>query len=99
MRQVDLLMDAFHLFHWRNNTGSAKIGGRFVRYGYPGSSDWLGICPGGRFLAVECKRPQGGRLSELQRDFLGLVNRNGGVGIVADGVESLIKQLREAEVI
>jgi hypothetical protein len=99
MKDVDQVLSAYHIFHWRNNTGMTRIGKRFVRFGYPGSSDWLGICPDGRLLAVECKRPEGGRLTEQQRDFLDCVNRNGGVGIVATGVDSLIKQLKEAEVI
>jgi hypothetical protein len=57
MRDVDQVLSAYHIFHWRNNTGVTRIGRRFIRFGYPGSSDWLGICPDGRFLAVECKRP------------------------------------------
>jgi hypothetical protein len=87
------------IFHWRNNTGAYKEGSRYIRYGAPGSSDIIGICPDGRFLAVECKRPRGGRLTEKQREFLGRVNAAGGVGIVATSVEELEKQLKERRVL
>jgi hypothetical protein len=100
MRMVDQALSAYYLPHHRNNVGAAKMGRRWVRYGWPGSSDYIGICPGsGRFLAVECKRPDGGRLSADQREWLDMINRNGGVGIVADGLDSLIRQLKGAGVI
>ena len=99
MEIVDQVLSAHHIFHWRNNTGAAKMGRRWVRYGYPGSSDWLGICPNGRLLAVECKAPKTGRLTEPQINFLDCINRHGGVAIVADGLDSLMKQLKEREVI
>jgi len=108
IRAVDAALTAFGIFHWRNNTGAVKYEGtqgkRFVRYGHPGSADILGVCPDGRFLAVECKRPKapgqpGGRLSALQNEFLTAVNKNGGVGIVVDGVDELEKQLDFEEVI
>lgn len=49
---------------WRNNSGAThterKDGSRgFVRFGRVGSADILGVLPGGRFLAVECKAPRG----------------------------------------
>jgi hypothetical protein len=99
MKDVDQVLSAYGIFHWRNNVGVTRIGKRFVRFGYPGSSDWLGICPDGRFLAVECKRPRGGRLTAKQRNFLDCINRYGGVGIVVTGVDSLMTKLKEAEVI
>jgi hypothetical protein len=43
----------------RQNSGVARIGGRFVRFGWPGCSDVLGQLKDGRLLAVECKRPRG----------------------------------------
>jgi hypothetical protein len=99
MRDVDQALSSFCIFHWRNNTGVTRMGRRFVRFGYPGSSDWLGICPDGRFLAVECKRPRDGRLTEKQKDFIECINRYGGVGIVVNGLDSLLGQLKERGVI
>jgi hypothetical protein len=80
--------------HWRNNTGTVMYKERPIRYGKTGSSDIIGVCPDGRFLAVECKRP-GGRLSAAQGGFLSGINACGGVGIVVDSVESLERQLKE----
>jgi hypothetical protein len=99
IRAVDEYLTVSGIQHWRNNTGAHVEGSRFIRYGKPGSSDFCGVCPGsGRFLAVECKRP-GGKLTEPQRDFLDMINRNGGVGIVVSSIESLEIQLKEAGVI
>jgi hypothetical protein len=99
MRIVDGFLTMRRIYHWRNNSGAYKDKARFIRYGKTGSSDFIGICPDGRFLAVECKRPNGGVLSAAQREFLDAVNRNGGVGIIASSVESLELQLKEAGVI
>jgi hypothetical protein len=58
------------IYHWRNSTGAVRIGpGRFIRFGKVGSLDIEGILPGGRFLAVEVKAPDG-RLSPEQKRFL-----------------------------
>ncbi len=83
----------------RNNSGVAKtLDGRPVRYGLGNdsarlnevfkSSDYIGIAPGGRFLAVEWK-PEGWRYmpgdahSKGQANFLARVNQLGGIGIFA----------------
>jgi hypothetical protein len=99
MKDVDQVLTAWNIFHWRNNTGVTRIGKRFVRFGYPGSADWLGICHDGRFLAVECKRPRGGRLTAKQTDFLDRIRRYGGVALVVTGVNDLLEKLKEAGVI
>lgn len=71
------------IFAWRNNTGSYKTPeGRFIRYGHVGSGDILGLLPDGRFLAVECKTPTGTQ-SEPQKVFQAMVERNGGVYVLA----------------
>lgn len=91
-------LQANKIYCWRNNTGCAKIKGSFVRYGFVGSSDILGICPDGRFLAVECKRTNGGVLSKEQVKFLEKIKLSGGVAIVANSLTSLINQLNENKV-
>ena len=78
------------IFCWRNNTGAAKTeDGRYVRFGLPGASDIIGIMPDGRFLAVECKRSVGGRLSPQQKVFLDRIREAGGVAVVATSLEDL----------
>ena len=82
------------LFVWRNNTGCYKRNGSFIHYGYLGSSDIIGILPDGRFLAVECKREKGGRLSEKQIEFLDTIKKNGGVAVCVNSVDELAKIIK-----
>jgi len=84
---------------WRNNTGAMrseyKGKSRFVRFSVPGCSDILGILPPlGRLLAVECKRP-GGKVSPAQQAFLGLVERAGGLAVVAYSLDDLASVMRD----
>lgn len=83
------------IFHWRQNSGAFKTrsGGWLKCCSIKGVSDILGILPDGRFLAVECKREGGGRLSPEQKEFLMNINANGGLGIVVHSVDELAKAL------
>jgi len=54
-----------------------------------GSSDLIGLTDKGRFLAVETKTPKG-RITEGQESFIDMVNRMGGIGIVARSVDDLV---------
>lgn len=87
-------LQAHNIYCWRNNTGACKAGSRFIRYGYKGSSDILGILPDGRFLAVECKRGKGGVVSDDQKVFLSKIAVNGGVAIVAHSLEDMTTALK-----
>jgi hypothetical protein len=65
---------------WNHPSGAVQIRpGKFMSFGLKGSSDILGLLPGGRFLAVECKAEHG-RLSPEQRQFLADVKALGGPG-------------------
>jgi hypothetical protein len=70
---------------WRNNSGMlrAEYKGkeRVVRYGFRGSSDILGIGPGGVLVCVECKTATG-RLSAYQHAFLQEIRERGGIAVV-----------------
>ena len=86
--------------HWRINSGALKTQrGCLVRFGAQGMADVYAIGPGGISIWIECKRPVGGILSEPQENFLDCINRNGGIGIVVNSIESLEQQLKEAGVI
>lgn len=86
--------------HWRINSGALRTErGGFIRFGSKGMPDLYAIGPAGISVWIECKRPKGGRLSEAQKEFLDCINRNGGIGIVVNSVESLETQLKEARVI
>lgn len=106
MKESSVVLDVqniiylYGLYCWRNNTGAQQTtGGRFIRFGKRGSADFIGVCPDGRFLAIECKRPSGGRISDWQKEFLGEVNRRGGVAIVVRSGTECLELLRERGVI
>lgn len=86
-----------HAVAWveRQNTGAAKVGGRFIRFGWRGCSDLLGMLKDGRLLAVEVKAP-GGRVRPEQAEFLSLVRRFGGVAFVARDCRDVSRELATA---
>lgn len=68
---------------WRQNTGAARIGSRFVRFGLPGQADLQGIiAPSGRALFIECKSARGVQ-SEVQRVFERFVVKHGAIYVLA----------------
>lgn len=84
LAQVKKYLSASGIFFFRCNTG--RRGG--VSFGIKGAPDIVGVLPGGRFLAVEVKAPDG-RLSPAQVDFLGEVEKQGGAAIVAHSLQEI----------
>jgi hypothetical protein len=78
----------------RFNTGAMEVDGRNVRFAFAGCSDILGQLKDGRFLAVEVKRPSG-MPTTAQVEFLGLVERSGGVAFVARGADDVFAVLND----
>ena len=76
----------------RQNTGAAQVGGRFVRFGWRGCSDVIGMLKDGRLLAVEVKAPSG-KLRAEQAEFLSLVRRFGGVAFMARSCRDVLDEL------
>lgn len=76
----------------RQNSGAAKVGNRFIRFGWPGCSDVIGMMRDGRFLAVEVKGPTGSLRPE-QTVFLEQVNQAGGLGFMARDCRDVFKAL------
>jgi len=66
----------------RMNSGAAKVGNRFIRFGFRGCPDVLGMLKDGRLLACEVKAPKG-RLRPEQAAFLEVVRAAGGLAFVA----------------
>jgi hypothetical protein len=60
--------------------------------GLRGVADVLGVLPGGRFLAIECKGPRG-RLTAEQAAFLENVVKAGGVALVVKDAKELEREL------
>ena len=57
-----------------------------------GVSDLL-VCCRGQFLAIECKREIGGRVSEEQKRFLHDVTVAGGSAMIARRLEDVIERI------
>ena len=76
----------------RQNSGAARIGSRFVRFGWPGCPDVLGQLKDGRFLGVEVKAPKG-RASPEQTLFLDRIRCAGGVAFVARDLRDVVREL------
>lgn len=74
------------IWGWRNNTGAVKTGKRFIKYGYPGSADFIGLF-NGRFLAIEFKS-KNGKQSIYQKEFEKNVTEKGGIYKVISDYES-----------
>ncbi|MFP4145893.1 MAG: VRR-NUC domain-containing protein [Phycisphaeraceae bacterium] len=78
---------------WRQNTGAApyrdaKGQKRLVRFGVPGQADLSGILPGGVRLEIEVKGPKG-RQSHEQQAFQRMIERFGGVYVLARSVQDV----------
>lgn len=76
----------------RMNSGAARIGSRFVRFGFKGCPDVLGQLKDGRLLGVEVKGPAG-RLRPEQAVFLQTIAAAGGVAFVARSCRDVMQQL------
>lgn len=67
----------------RIQSGLIKSGGRWIHMAPKGTPDFLGLCTHGRILAIECKRPKGGKETADQTAYLDDVRKFGGVAITA----------------
>jgi len=81
----------------RQNTGTAKVGNRFIRFGWPGCSDVIGQLRDGRFLAVEVKAPTG-KPSTEQSLFLARINQAGGLAFVARNCRDVLNNLKNSQI-
>lgn len=77
---------------WRNNVGVLPDrSGRPIRYGLgTGSSDLIGLCADGVFLAIEVKTATGS-VSPAQEAFIAAVVRRGGRAGVARSADDALR--------
>lgn len=91
---------AWHqILAFRVNSGQVLVANRngsprMIKLAPPGTADIIGMLPGGRFLAVECKTRKGKQTPE-QEEFEQRVLANGGVYVLARSSEDLEKALME----
>lgn len=84
---------------WRQNSGlyytpDGRGGWRRVRSAIPGAADITGLCHGGRRLEVECKTSTG-RQSEDQRTYQAVIERAGGLYVLARSAAEAVEAVRE----
>ena len=83
----------------RINTGCFVIGTganrRFIKTADAGTCDFEGYDNKGRFCAIECKRPVGGKLSPAQKWRIDDINAKGGVAFVAHSGQEALEQLKD----
>ena len=95
--EVKAIIKATGIQLQRINTGCFVIGTgrnrRFIKTADAGTCDFEGYDNRGRFVAIECKRPTGGRLSPAQRERIEDINRKGGGAIVAHSGDEAYLQL------
>ncbi|MFZ4539365.1 VRR-NUC domain-containing protein [Propionivibrio sp.] len=77
----------------RMNSGAARIGNRFVKFGFTGCPDVLGQLRDGRLLGVEVKAPKG-QLRPEQRIMLERINGAGGLGFIARNCKDVFTALQ-----
>ena len=88
------ILRSHNIFCWRQNTGAFKTqNGGFFRSSRAGVADIIGCLPDGRFLAIECKRQKGGKVSKAQNDFLLEVADNNGVALVVSDPAKFILEI------
>ena len=91
--QRDILdyLEACPKVRWvrRINTGAVRKGGRYIRFGFVGCSDVIGMLKGGRFFAVEVKKP-GEEPTPEQQQFIDMTNEGGGLAFWADSLDQVI---------
>ena len=80
---------------WRANVLAARMGDRFVHAGVPGQADLTGILPDGRRVEIEVKSERG-RQTKDQRNFQRMIERFGGVYVLARSVEDVERALKRA---
>ena len=78
----------------RMNSGAARMGGRFVRFGFKGCPDVLGQLRDGRLLGVEVKA-KAGRLRPEQAVFLERIRGAGGVAFVARDLRDVMREMEK----
>lgn len=80
---------------WRQNTGAALTKNGMVRFGVPGQADITGLLiPSGRRIEIEVKDAKG-RQRESQIKFQAMIEKSGGIYILARSVDDVWEELKD----
>ncbi len=97
MKEADLLklvldyLSATNILAFRLNTGCAKFGDRFVKFGVPGMSDVISFPRNYPFpVWIEVKSATG-RMSEYQKSFQALVESHRHRYVLARSLDDVIR--------
>jgi len=87
------------IYAWKNKNiptydPRTKAFRRLGKYEIRGVSDILGIMQDGRSLAIECKTGYN-KASEVQKEFIANIKKNGGIAFVAYGIDDVEKCLTQ----
>ena len=87
----------------RSNGGGGRVGARWVWFYRlfllgrepvsTGKADIVGMLDGGRFFALEVKRPKRGRASNDQREYLEAVASGGGIAATVRSFQDAKREL------
>lgn len=98
INEVRLVIKATGIKLQRINTGCFVVGSgrnrRYIKTADAGTCDFEGYDKHGRFVAIECKRPVGGRLSPAQAERIADINDKGGVAFVVTSGAQALETLR-----
>lgn len=91
-RQILDYLALHRYFHWRQNVGAAKHGGRFIRFGVKGLPDIFCVVKG-RLIGIEVKRDKVDQ-SKAQVEFQVALEHAGGKYCLARRLEDVIAALQ-----
>lgn len=94
MKRILATLQDLGVFAWRNHVGAVRIGGRYQRFGTPGSADIFAVV-NGRLVGIECKRLSTQRPTPEQAAWGRRLELAGGRYVVAWSVEMAIVPVLE----
>lgn len=94
VQQIKQIINMTGIKLQRINTGSFYSGGRYIKSCEAGTCDFEGYDKHGRFVAIECKRPKGGKVSSEQQARINDINDKGGIAFIATSGEQALETLR-----
>jgi len=88
-----LHLSSVGIFAYQNSTGATKgSAGRYIRFGFPGSPDIVGIMPDGRYLGIEIKTGSAVQ-NKNQKKFEKKIKDNNGIYLIIRSLEGLYGEL------